>query len=300
MKPFLILILLNPFCLSSFSQSVVVNSGGFCYSNDVANLNGTFNGKNRYTGTDVLSGGTFHVRWDGTQWEVFHETFGQDATNSSNSSPNPPCTGLGTWVSTFCDPLTLTSTNGGCQAAPLPVELVFFEGTSENFRVQLNWQTASETNNESFDIQRSADGKTWDNLAFVPGHGTTNEEQSYTYTDERPLPGLNYYRLKQMDYDGKFEYSQIVSVEVERDGKGFDLFPNPVTGSVTLALESDYAGEATLTLYDLLGKQMKTQVLSLEGGSFRTSIGLDGLPDGVYLVAVVAGREQWRERLVVE
>jgi len=182
----------------------------------------------------------------------------------------------------------------------LPVELVSFSASSENNFTQLLWRTASETNNEGFEIQRSTDGKNWNELAFVPGYGNTQEEQSYTYTDERPLPGLNYYRLQQMDYDGKSEYSNIVSVEMKNGGSGIHFFPNPATGSVTLALETDYSGEATLTLYDLTGKQMKTATLSLEGGAFRTDIGLGSLPTGIYMAQVQAGGAQWRERLIIK
>jgi len=183
---------------------------------------------------------------------------------------------------------------------PLPVELVSFTGKTKEGGVLLQWETASEQNNEGFEIQRSADGKNWDDIAFVPGHGNTQVEQSYTYTDERPLPGLNYYRLLQMDYDGKSEYSKIVSVEMKNGGSGIHFFPNPATGSVTLSLETDYSGEATLILYDLIGKQMQTAILSLEGGTFRTDIGLGSLPAGVYVAQVQAGGVLWRERLIIK
>ncbi|MBK8565547.1 MAG: T9SS type A sorting domain-containing protein [Saprospiraceae bacterium] len=184
--------------------------------------------------------------------------------------------------------------------ASLPVELAEFQATDKHGHVRLDWRTASETNNEGFDIQRSADGKNWNDLAFVPGHGTTDKEQSYNWTDERPLPGLNYYRLQQVDFDGKSEYSKIVSVEMKNGGSGIHFFPNPATGSVTLALETEYSGEAILTLYDLTGKQMKTATLSLEGGAFRTDLGLGSLPTGIYMAQVQAGGVLWRERLVVE
>ncbi len=180
------------------------------------------------------------------------------------------------------------------------MEIIEFTSRLAFGEINLSWRTASELNNAGFYLQRSPDAKNWHDLAFLPGHGTTHEEQSYTYTDERPLPGMNYYRLQQVDYDGQFEYSKIVSVEMGRDGSGISLYPNPAANSVTLALQTDYTGEASLTLYDLMGRQVKTQTLSLEGGVFRSEIGLDGLPAGVYLAEVVAGREQWRERLVVE
>lgn len=202
----------------------------------------------------------------------------------------------------WSEPLTRNDLNlwiSAC-ALVLPVEIIEFTSRLAFGEINLSWRTASELNNAGFYLQRSPDAKNWHDLAFLPGHGTTHEEQSYTYTDERPLPGMNYYRLQQVDYDGQFEYSKIVSVEMGRDGSGISLYPNPAANSVTLALQTDYTGEASLTLYDLMGRQVKTQTLSLEGGVFRSEIGLDGLPAGVYLAEVVAGREQWRERLVVE
>ncbi|MBI5917593.1 MAG: T9SS type A sorting domain-containing protein [Bacteroidetes bacterium] len=184
--------------------------------------------------------------------------------------------------------------------SPLPVEMFSFTGKKQGEEVLLNWRTASETNNEGFQVQRSGDGKNWNDIAFVPGHGTTLETQSYTYTDERPLPGTNYYRLRQLDFDGNFEYSPTVSVAVKQGGGGIHLFPNPTSGNVTLALETEYSGEATLTIYDLMGRQVKTQALSLEGGPLRTGVDLLGLPGGVYLLEMKARNEQRWERLVVE
>ncbi len=182
----------------------------------------------------------------------------------------------------------------------LPVELVKFEARLSKSTVNLDWQTTSEHNNDGFDIQRTVDGGKWHDLAFLPGHGTSLEEHSYTYTDERPLPGMNYYRLQQMDFDGSFEYSPTVSVEMEWEGGGISIFPNPASGTVTLALETDYTGEAIFTLYNLFGSQMKTQSLTLEGSPLRTEVDLTGLPDGVYLATATVGNEQWQKRLVVE
>jgi hypothetical protein len=88
--------------------------------------------------------------------------------------------------------------------------------------------------------------------------------------------------------------------QMRGEGSGISLFPNPAGSNVILMLDTDYAGDAVLTLYDLTGKQMKTQPLALEGGAFRSSIELAGLPAGAYLAEVQAGRQQWRERLVVE
>ncbi len=182
----------------------------------------------------------------------------------------------------------------------LPVELVKFEAVNKHEDVLLLWQTASETNNEGFEIQRSTDGSTWSNIAFINGHGATHSTQSYTFTDERPLSGINYYRLKQMDFDGQFEYSHIVSVEMRKGSQSISLFPNPSKGSVTFSLDTDYSGEATLKVFDLMGRAVKTSNLLLEGGPFTTDLDLSNLVAGMYLIEVEMGRQQWQKQLIVE
>ncbi len=182
----------------------------------------------------------------------------------------------------------------------LPVELFHFEARLRKEGVDLLWETATELDNAGFDILRSVDGRNWQTLAFVPGGGSTLQERSYAYMDKHPHPGLNYYRLKQIDFDGQFEYSRIISVDVGGADNGVRLYPNPASGSVILAFETAYAGEAVLYLYNAVGQPLKTKYLSLEPGAFRTGIELDGLPAGVYLVEVRYGARRRLQRLAVQ
>ncbi|HPI08877.1 MAG TPA: hypothetical protein PLM41_20930, partial [Saprospiraceae bacterium] len=141
-----------------------------------------------------------------------------------------------------------------------PVELTYFRATiPETGRYALlTWRTASERNNLGFDIERSSDGRTWQTLALVPGHGTTQEEQSYAYTDERPQPGENYYRLKQVDFDGKFEYSDIRSVVMGSGAKDeVGIYPNPThSGLVSLDYYAEKEGDLSVSVFDALGRLM--------------------------------------------
>lgn len=188
------------------------------------------------------------------------------------------------------------TTQAAISCSVLPVELVQFTALSQEGQVELQWETATELNNAGFDIQNSADGRSWKTLAFVPGAGTAQEEQSYRYIDERPLPGLNYYRLKQIDYDGQFEYSKVVAVQTGGK-KRFRIYPNPAAHTATLSFETGQAGEAVLRLYNAVGQAMRIKRLPLEPGANRAAIALDGLLRGAYLVELQAGAEQWRERL---
>ncbi len=183
--------------------------------------------------------------------------------------------------------------------SPLPIELTDFKAALNGPSVLLQWQTASEQNNDGFELQRSPSGKEWQPLAFVQGAGTTFTEQRYTYTDGQPFPGLNYYRLKQMDYDGKFEYSKVISMEMAAGQGRFQLFPNPATDRVTLSLPSNGFAETTLTILDLLGRQLLKQKILPGPGSGQVDISLSEIPTGIYLLRMEIGREVWQERLVV-
>jgi len=142
--------------------------------------------------------------------------------------------------------LTGFSGGGGATGAsryqsPLPVELVTFVGWNEDDVNQLEWVTASEINNELFVVERSADGIDFVEIGSVPGNGTTTEEHTYDLTDYTPIIGVNYYRLKQIDFDGTFEYSATIAIEVfggELHNAIVKLHPNPTRDILNLQLQS--------------------------------------------------------------
>ena len=110
----------------------------------------------------------------------------------------------------------------------LPVEFTHFTAIPKGQQTQLDFATASETNNDYFEIQRSSDSRNWEVIGKVKGAGTTQQEQNYSFTDRHPQKGMNYYRLKQVDYDGQFEYSSIISIKMEEVLEGISIHPNPV------------------------------------------------------------------------
>ena len=111
--------------------------------------------------------------------------------------------------------------DGSLGYEPLPVELTSFAGTLNGNTVTLNWQTATETNNSGFAIERSSSspGAIWDKIGFVEGNGTSTETKNYSFADKNLLSGKYSYRLKQIDFDGSFEYSEIVNVDVSSPAK---------------------------------------------------------------------------------
>lgn len=184
-------------------------------------------------------------------------------------------------------------------ASVLPVELVSFTAKAQNNKVLLHWETASEQNNKGFEVQRSSNGHSWETLDFVSGNGTAFESHTYIFMDKSPLRGMNYYRLRQLDYDNKEEYSPIKTVKLNGDG-GISIYPNPATSGATLLLNAAYAGEAQLTIYNAFGKQISTHPLILNNGDSHLNLDLSGLQAGIYMLDIKAGDERWNERLIIK
>lgn len=191
---------------------------------------------------------------------------------------------------------------GEIQIALLPIELAGFRANKLNDEVELTWQTASETENEGFAIERSVNGAIWHELGFVPGHGTTLEPQHYHFLDEKPLPGLNYYRLRQMDLNGEQSYSGMVSVAFDGKDSRFSLFPNPAwEGIATLLFQSEEPwSEGILEVFDQIGKLiLQTTVSPAGNGGFAIPIDLSSYASGVYTVRLGVNKKSVSERLVI-
>ena len=213
---------------------------------------------------------------------------------SFNTGSNPTNTSGGGATATADGSVVINCITG------LPVELKYFTASQQRNDALLTWETASEINNQGFEIEHSTDGRNWQNIGFVSGNGTSYNLNNYQFLHFSPVLSFNYYRLKQMDYDGAFEYSKIISIDLKNPGDGIRISPNPASQYFTLTLDTEHTGKAQLQLFDTTGRQVKSQQLQLEGGIFRTDIGLEGLPAGLYLVKVQNGQQVWQERLVVE
>jgi hypothetical protein len=164
----------------------------------------------------------------------------------------------------------------------LPIELVYFEAsTPENGLVQLKWTTLSELNNDFFTIEKTLNGKDWSVVANIKGSGNSNEVRHYQAFDNRPFSGLSYYRLKQTDFDGKFTYSPISSVRVDKVDT-IDVYPNPTNHKITVA--GDALELAKINVTNSFGKQLQTLSFEAHNGSTEVEIDLSELPSGIYFI----------------
>lgn len=170
-----------------------------------------------------------------------------------------------------------------CLAA-LPVELIDFKAViQKNEHVMLLWSTATEKNNLGYEVERSIDNRDWTPLGFVPGNGTTAQKHDYKFTDHNPLAGVNYYRLKQSDLDGKHEYSPMVVADVRASGLQFDLFPNPSgNGKLSVRTVSKQEGEGRMEIFDWAGYRVYKEKIYLYEGTTVWPVLLTTYPKGAY------------------
>ncbi len=189
---------------------------------------------------------------------------------------------------------TLSPTNGltglviNASAAPLPVKLVSFSINHKNENSLLTWATSSEVNNKGFEVERSIDGKNFSIVGFVKGFGNSNRMVNYSFTDKNNQTA--YYRLKQVDFDGKFDYSKTLlfnSLEIE----GIELSPNPFGNTITLASEKQIT---KIEIIDMTGKVKLMEVVNSNKAEINTS----ELNNGVYFIRVNNGETIVTKRIV--
>lgn len=171
---------------------------------------------------------------------------------------------------------------------PLPVELVKLTAQCESGRVLVNWTTASETNNDYFTVERSQDGTFFDEVAVVDGAGTSNEMHNYSVYDDAPYSGVSYYRIKQTDFDGEVEYSDLIATNCENSDMVFEIVTAYDNGSGGLNVAFNAAdGEVfTATLFDMQGKLMMEESGRAYAGTNQVALNVANYSRGIYLLTL--------------
>ncbi len=160
----------------------------------------------------------------------------------------------------------------------LPVELTSFEGRPKVKTIDLQWVTASETNNDYFAVEKSTNGIDFEELTEIDGRGTTTLESYYNWVDQSPNDGLNYYRLLQVDFDGEKSYSNIIAIEFQADRSEIQVYPNPTVKNLNINLPEFWEGETTIFIYDFNGKMIN----SFTSSSGSITLPVDNIPSGFY------------------
>ncbi len=160
----------------------------------------------------------------------------------------------------------------------LPVELTSFIGRPKIKTIDLLWVTASETDNDYFAIEKSSNGVDFEEITQVDGRGTTTSLNNYNWTDQSPNDGMNYYRLRQVDYNGDKSYSKIIVIEFQADRSEIQIYPNPTNKELNINLPENWDDETSIVIYDSYGKLIK----SFTSSSGSLTVPVDNIPVGYY------------------
>lgn len=175
---------------------------------------------------------------------------------------------------------------------PVPVELTSFSASTSLSGINLTWETATEVNNLGFEVQRSLDNISFATVAFIHGKGTTTERQTYTYLDKTTSEQKLYYRLKQVDLDGKFEFSNIIEVVFDLP-LNFEMsqnFPNPFNPSTEIRFALPEAANVVLNVYNSQGELVQNLVNGVySAGTHSTNFDAAKLNSGIYFYTIKAG-----------
>jgi hypothetical protein len=223
----------------------------------------------------VLRSNTISQATTNTAWEQWSD-------NSWNTFPSAWGVNLNFHI------YPLTGLTSSC-AVVTPIRLVAFSARTTKAGNQLLWQTQSESGNAGFEVQRSRDGKAFTAIGFElskAANNNSNDKLSYSFNDDRPLPGVNYYRLRQMDVDGKYTFSSIVSVRTTGSTTGSisGYYPNPARNVLNISLNKDLRMGATLQVTDLSGREVLQQKAMATGGVL--SLNTAPLKPGIYTVKI--------------
>lgn len=236
---------------NNLSNSVISGSGKLVVTGNYSNSLGA----NTFTGPSYVYGSTSGF--------LFPPAVGNQGTLQTN------------------DPALYNYTNSTYVA--LPVTLLSFRGDEVDDNIMLKWSTASEINNDYFTIERSVDGMHFAQLAAIGGAGNSTTKKNYEYVDEHPCIGRSYYRLTQVDYDGKRATFKVIAV-LKKESELIVPYPNPTSDELYVDIEP---GKYTVSLYDRNGYVIPSSFVTTETESGRLALDFRALDQGMYVIHLV-------------
>ncbi len=257
--------------------------------------------RNNSVWNSTLTGGTgatFGIRYGGTglgtvaslndvRSMLIGSVIGTNVTATTVSTSDPRVERSGLTAAQMSNGFYVGSTN---LATPLPIELVSFIGTAQKYGVDLQWNTASELNNDYFTVSRSETGTAFSSIGTVKGNGTTSAPHAYLLTDYKPVVGKNYYQLQQTDFDGQATASEIIVVDVLSLEPMVSIYPNPLTQNQLLNVVINGLPANTPTeiqIVNMQGIQVNGATLTTgPDGTFKAFLSPAGLSPGLYILKV--------------
>ena len=180
----------------------------------------------------------------------------------------------------------------------LPFSITDFNAVKNENSIKLNWQTNNEQNTSHFIIEKGTDGINFSPLERVNAAGNSSIVKKYSFVDDKPLYGTNFYRLKMVDIGGRFTYSNIVAVKFNSNSKEITLFPNPVQKQLQVQIPPAISGQALLQIQDISGRVLKEQSIQLNNALYSTSIDTDELAKGLYILVLKHGNEKQTKKFI--
>ena len=285
--------------VGQYGHILKTTDGGEIWSHQISGVSQELNDvefKNENEGWAVGLGGVIlHTTNGGANWFLQSSNTNYDFHGVSFYNQN-----IG-WVAGDIG-LVLSTENGG--GPPLPVELVSFIADYTSGNVNLSWITATELNNSGFDVERKTETGDWNKITFIQGNGTTTETKHYFFSDD--VKDLNssklFYRLKQIDFDGTFKYSNEIEVNINLPTR-FQLeqnYPNPFNPVTVIKYQLPNKSLVTLKVFDILGKEVESLVdEEKDAGYYQLSFNASSLSSGIYLYTLQTGSNIATKKMIL-
>jgi len=275
------------------------NFGGLAKNSAIGFSIGSFG----YIGTGLAVGGFGTKTKDFWEWDQATDVWTQKADFG----------GTGRWLAVgfsigACGYIATGNDVGGvytkdlweyCQFILLPIELISFKGEITDNGNLLEWSTASEINNDYFNLERSTDGINFETIAIIDGAGNSSTKLSYDAIDQHPFNGTNYYRLKQTDLNNKYSYSEIIFIKYNQ-GQNVNIYPNPSNGTnIKLEIVSEREQKAEIDICNVLGQVIYSREFIVESNDVNI-YDINILNNGIYLFSITLGNKIYSRMITVK
>lgn len=263
----------DPVKQNTFYRMMFSTDGGITFNQASEVMQGTYGADGSFTVNYQIFGGA------GVSREMHNMVFRMVVSTSQAGLDNPDCIYFNDYV------LLVDTTSGG----PVPVTLTSFNGNYSNGVASLKWQTSQELNSDYFEIYRSYDGKSFDMAGKVKAAGNSNMVTNYQHQDYVNANNGQYvfYKLKQVDKDGKFAFSQVIKLSLGDAASSFKIFPNPVVNDFTVSFTSVKSSNAVLMVRNTSGQTVLSEKINVLKGSNSIQVNSSVLKSGMYYLTVV-------------